>query len=98
MNKLNHIRHAWLAWLVLWLPVLWLAALLAQGYQPRMNVLDLVDSLNQTLTNPIKFSWTDQTLRFMLFFSIIYLFGIGMYYATRLNRRPKEEHGGALLS
>ena len=82
-------------WLILWLPVLWLAALLAQCYQPMMNVLDLVASLNYALTNPIQLSWTEQTPRFMLLFSIIYLFGIGMYYATRLNRRPKEEHGCA---
>ena len=67
-------------WLILWLPVPWLAALLAQVYQPRMNVLDLVASLNHALTNPIQLSWTDQTPRFMLLFSIIYLFGIGIGY------------------
>jgi len=95
MNKLNPVRHVWLAWIVLWLPVLWLAALLAQIFKPGMNLLDLVASLNHALTSPIQLSWTDPTPHFMLLFSIIYVFGIGMYYATRQNRRPKEEHGSA---
>ena len=88
-------RYGWLAWLILWIPVLWLAALIAQCYQPNMNVLELIASLNSALANPFRLSWTTQTPRLLLLTSIAYLFGIGIYYATRLNRRPKEEHGSA---
>ena len=60
-----------------------------------MNILKLVASLNRAITNPFQLSWTDQTLRFMLFFSSAYALGIGIYYSTRRNQRPKEEHGCA---
>lgn len=88
-------RYGWLAWLILWIPVLWLAALIAQCYLPNMDVLELIASLNPELANPFQLSWTAQTPRLLMLFSITYLFGIGIYYSTRLNRRPKEEHGSA---
>lgn len=95
MKSESFHHYTWVVWLILWLPVLWLSALLAQGYQPNMNILDLVTRLNHAIANPIQLSWTVQTPRFLLLFTIIYLFGIGMYYSTRRNRRPKEEHGSA---
>ena len=88
-------RYGWLAWLILWVPVLWLAALIAQCYQSGLNILELITRINFELSNPFQLSWSNQTPRFLLLFSIAYLFGIGIYYATRLNRRPKEEHGSA---
>lgn len=88
-------RYSWLVWLILWIPVLWLAAIIAQCYQSDMNILELITRINSALANPFQPSWSNQTPRFLLLFSITYQFGIGIYYATRLNRRPKEEHGSA---
>ena len=39
--------------------------------------------------------WTAYTPKFILIFLAIYAGGIALYYSTRQNRRPGEEHGSA---
>ena len=84
-----------LFWITLLPPVLWLAALLAQGYIPGAKLDVLLESVTSTLQQPFALQWTDRTAAFLLAAVLLYGLGISAYYATRGNTRLREEHGSA---
>lgn len=84
-----------LFWIALLPPVLWLAALLAQGYIPSANLNVLLESVTSALQRPFALQWTDRTAVFLLAAVLLYGLGISAYYATRGNTRLREEHGSA---
>jgi type IV secretion system protein VirD4 len=95
MNIKPASQFTWVGWLFLWPVILWFAAWLAQSYVPGQSILTLA---NQMAANPkplFPLLWTDQTFRLLLLFSLSYALGIGIYYSSRRNLRPKEEHGSA---
>ncbi|MDD3932009.1 MAG: type IV secretory system conjugative DNA transfer family protein [Eubacteriales bacterium] len=47
------------------------------------------------MENPFSIKWTENTTRTILIFTLAYGLGIGIYYSTRKNKRPLEEHGSA---
>ena len=53
-------------WAVLAIPVLYLAALLASGYEDGMTAFDLLGRFNVLLERPFSIRWTPHTLKFML--------------------------------
>ena len=95
--KLQHAsRFTWVGWLFLWIPVLWAAVLAAQSFSPGQTLSQLLASLNEAAAHPFLMHQTSQTGRFLLLFTLAYLMGIGIYYSTRKNKRPLEEHGSAI--
>ena len=84
-----------LMWAALTLPVLYLAALLASGYEEGMTVFDLMGHFSGLLERPFAIRWTPHTPKFMLGALLIYGFSVVLYCSTRENRRPGEEHGSA---
>lgn len=82
-------------WAVLALPVLYLAAILASGYEEGMTVFDLMGRFSGLLEHPLALRWTPHTLKFMLAALLVYGFAVVLYLSTRENRRPGEEHGSA---
>lgn len=82
-------------WAALSIPVLWLAALLAYGYEDGMTVFDLMGRFSELLERPFSIGWTPHTLKFMGIALLCYGLGIGLYYTSRENRRPGEEYGSA---
>ena len=84
-----------LMWAALTLPVLYLAALLASGYEEGMTVFDLMGRFSELLERPFAIRWTPHTPKFMLGALLIYGFSVALYCSTRENRRPGEEHGSA---
>ena len=82
-------------WAALTLPVLYLAALLASGYEEGMTVFDLMGRFSGLLERPFAILWTPHTPKFMLGALLIYGFSVALYCSTRENRRPGEEHGSA---
>lgn len=84
-----------LLWAALTLPVLYLAALLASGYEEGMTVFDLMGHFSGLLERPFAIRWTPHTPKFMLGALLIYGFSVVLYCSTRENRRPGEEHGSA---
>ena len=84
-----------LLWAALTLPVLYLAALLASGYEEGMTVFDLMGRFSELLERPFAIRWTPHTPKFMLGALLIYGFSVVLYCSTRENRRPGEEHGSA---
>ena len=95
MKPNRSFRSAAPMWAALVIPVLWLAALLATGYEDGMTIFDLMGRFSSLLERPFAIRWTAHTLKFMVIALCCYGMGIGMYYSSRENRRPGEEYGSA---
>ena len=84
-----------LPWLLLAVPVLWVGAALASGYQEDMTIFDLMGCFSIILERPFDIRWTPYTLKFMVVALVLYAFAITLYFSSRQNKRPGEEHGSA---
>ena len=84
-----------LPWALLAVPVLYLAALLASGYEDGMTVFDLMGRFSTLLERPFAIQWTPHTPKFLLGALVLYGFSVVLFQSTRQNRRPGEEHGSA---
>ena len=83
-------------WILLYLPVLWLAVKLAELFQPRLSVFDYMDLLPSTLTQPFHLAFNEHTLNFVALFSLVFGIAVSAYYASEGKRRLGEEHGSAV--
>ena len=84
-----------LPWVLLAVPVLWAAAIMAYAYEDGMNLFDLLGRFTVLMERPFAIGWTRHTLKFMLVGLLLYGCGAALYLSTRENRRPGEEHGSA---
>lgn len=84
-----------LPWVLLVIPVLWLAALLASGYKDGMTLFDLVAVFPTLMEKPFAIHWTPHTLKFLLIGLAVYGCAVTLYFSASENRRPGEEHGSA---
>ncbi len=84
-----------LPWALLAIPVLWLSALLATGYEDGMTLFDLMGRFNLLMERPFALRWTPHTLKFLLVGLALYGCAAALYFSTKENRRPGEEHGSA---
>ena len=84
-----------LPWLLLVVPVLWLGALAATGYEDGMTLFDLMGRFSSLLERPFSIRWTPHTLKFMLIALTLYGCAAALFLSARENRRPGEEHGSA---
>ena len=82
-------------WAVPAIPILYLAALLASGYEDGMTGFELMGRFSRLLEHPLSIHWTEHTFKFMLAALLVYCFAVILYLSTRENRRPGEEHGSA---
>ena len=82
-------------WAALSLPVLWLAAIAAYAYEDDMTLFAWMGRFSAALERPFSVRWTPHTIKFMLAALVAYGASIALYYSTRENRRPGEEHGSA---
>ena len=88
-------RGGVLPWALLVLPVLWLAALLASGYEEGMTLIDLMVVFPALMERPFAIRWTPHTLKFLLIGLAVYGLAAALYFSASENRRPGEEHGSA---
>lgn len=84
-----------LPWALLTIPVLWIGALLACGYEDGMNVIEVLGRFTVLMERPFSIRWTPYTLKFMLLALVVYGFAVILFFSSRENRRPGEEHGSA---
>ena len=75
--------------------VIYFALIAASIYEEGMTVFMLVPRMMGSTLRDIH--WTAYTPKFILIFLAVYAGGIALYYSTRQNRRPGEEHGSAQL-
>ena len=84
-----------LPWVLLAVPVLWIAAVMAYAYEDGMNLFDLLGRFTVLVERPFAIGWTVHTPKFMLVGLLLYGCGAALYLSTKENRRPGEEHGSA---
>jgi type IV secretion system protein VirD4 len=75
------------------IPVVWAALLAAPAAAG--GLLGILENLTAAMENPFRIIWHEDSLKTVLFFIAVYGMGIGIYFSTRRNTRPKEEHGSA---
>lgn len=80
-------------WALFSLLVIYFALIAASVYEEGMTVFMLVPRMMGSTLGDIH--WTAYTPKFILIFLAVYTGGIALYYSTRQNRRPGEEHGSA---
>ena len=84
-----------LPWVLLTVPVLWAAAIMAYAYEDGMNLFDLLGRFTVLVERPFAIGWTAHTPKFMLIGLFLYGGAAALYLSTKENRRPGEEHGSA---
>ncbi len=92
---MNNQPRGYGAWIALALPVLWLGAGMASGYEDGMTLFEALGAFSEWADHPIFTRWTPYTLKFMGIALMLYLFAVVLYLSSRENRRPGEEHGSA---
>ena len=75
--------------------VVWLALLFAGCYHEGNKLFELLERITIALENPMKITFNEYSLKTVLFFLFFYAMGVGVYFSSRENRRPGEEHGSA---
>ena len=75
------------------IPVVWAALLAAPSVSG--GLLEIIQTLPVAMDNPFHIEWCEDSLKTVLIFIAAYILGIGIYFSTRRNTRPKEEHGSA---
>ena len=75
--------------------VVWLSLIVAGAYVPGYNLFELFGRITESLNTPMRIKFNEYSLRSVLVFLFLYAMGIGVYFSSRENRRPGEEHGSA---
>ena len=75
--------------------VVWLALIIAGCYQEGNKLFELLERITIALENPMNITFNEYSLKTVLIFLFFYVMGIGVYFSSRENRRPGEEHGSA---
>lgn len=75
--------------------VIWLALMVAGCYEENIKLFELLDRLTDAVNSPTHITLNEYSLKAVLIFLFLYAMGIGVYFSSRENRRPGEEHGSA---
>lgn len=82
-------------WSLLLLPLLWLAAALAQAAEQAHGLAETTALLSELMQNPAALHWCQNTPKFLLAVLVIYPLAVYCYKLDQADRRPGEEHGSA---
>lgn len=80
-------------WALFSVPVIYFALAAATVYEPGMSLLRLLPSMTELGLGRVR--WTEYSMRAILLFLSAYVGGIALYWSSRQNLRPGEEHGSA---
>lgn len=69
--------------------------MVAGCYEEDIKLFELLDRLTVAMNNPTHITFNEYSLKAVLIFLFLYAMGIGVYFSSRENRRPGEEHGSA---
>lgn len=81
------------AWALFSVPVIYFALAAATVYEPGMSLLRLLPAVTELGLGRVR--WTEYSIRAILLSLSAYVGGIGLYWSSRQNLRPGEEHGSA---
>lgn len=80
-------------WALFSVPVIYFALAAATVYEPGMSLLRLLPAVTELGLGRVR--WTEYSLRAILLSLSAYVGGIVLYWSSRQNLRPGEEHGSA---
>lgn len=80
-------------WALFSVPVIYFALAAATVYEPGMSLLRLLPAMTELGLGRVR--WTEYSLRAILLSLSAYVGGIALYWSSRQNLRPGEEHGSA---
>lgn len=95
MNKQENQKTIYILLGILSVFVIWLALMVAGCYEENIKLFELLDRLTAAMNNPTHITLNKYSLKAVLIFLFLYAMGIGVYFSSRENRRPGEEHGSA---
>jgi type IV secretion system protein VirD4 len=75
--------------------VIWLALIFAGCYDEEIKLFEILERISIALENPTRIVINKHSMKAVLIFLFLYAMGIGVYFSSRENRRPGEEHGSA---
>ena len=95
MNRQENQKTIYILLGILSVFVIWLALMVAGCYKEDIKLFELLDRLTIAMNNPTHITLNEYSLKAVLIFLFLYAMGIGVYFSSRENRRPGEEHGSA---
>ena len=95
MNRQENQKTIYILLGILSVFVIWLALMVAGCYEEGIKLFELLDRLTVAMNNPTHITFNEYSLKAVLIFLFLYAMGIGVYFSSRENRRPGEEHGSA---
>lgn len=95
MNRQNDTKTLIILFSVLSPVVIWFALMLASCYEQGIKLFELLERLTVLFNSPFNISLNEHSLKTALISLFLYLMCIGVYFSSRENRRPGEEHGSA---
>ena len=95
MNRQENQKTIYILLGILSVFVIWLALMVAGCYEEDIKLFELLDRLTAAMNNPAHITLNEYSLKAVLIFLFLYAMGIGVYFSSRENRRPGEEHGSA---
>ena len=95
MNRQENQKTIYILLGILSVFVIWLALMVAGCYEEDIKLFELLDRLTIAMNNPTHITLNEYSLKAVLIFLFLYAMGIGVYFSSRENRRPGEEHGSA---
>lgn len=95
MNRQENQKTVYILLAILSVFVIWLALMVAGCYEENIKLFELLDRLTAAMNNPMHITLNEYSLKAVLIFLFLYAMSIGVYFSSRENRRPGEEHGSA---
>ena len=95
MNRQENQKTIYILLGILSVFVIWLALMVAGCYEQDIKLFELLDRLTVAINNPMNITFNEYSLKAVLIFLFLYAMGIGVYFSSKENRRPGEEHGSA---
>ena len=95
MNRQENQKTIYILLGILSVFVIWLALMVAGCYEENTKLFELLDRLTVAVNNPTHITLNEYSLKAILIFLFLYAMGIGVYFSSRENHRPGEEHGSA---
>ena len=75
------------------IPIIWISLLIAPYIDG--GLINIIKNGSLVFSNPFKIILTENSIKTILIFLLIYLLGILLYESTRKNYRRREENGSA---
>ena len=95
VNRQENQKTIYILLAILSVFVIWLALMVAGCYEEDIKLFELLDRLTIAMNNPTHITLNEYSLKAVLIFLFLYAMGIGVYFSSKENRRPGEEHGSA---